>query len=310
MFSDLQFRMRALFRRGTMEADLDDELRAHLEHQAEKYIRCGLSREDAERRARLDFGDLDQIKEECRESWGVLLVDKLKSDAQFGLNQVRRNPTFATVAAMALVLGIAANTALFSDMSTVVQRISPQNSSHAAVLSARNDPPAPVTKHHADAGVVAHKAHKHAVNEPRKPVTHHKSRTDVVRVRHAAAESVTVVAFEAFRTQGSAQMVATAWTSGSGQNGRSRFVLVRETWKGFQPGANGQALQRTLYVTSVSCTTMEVGTGNSQYPPEAKSKLATYNASGVLQNSKQRSGPAAIGQLSACASVYKSLSNL
>ena len=53
MLSDLVFRLRSLFRRNTVEAELDDELRFHFEQQVEKYVRLGLTREEAGRRARL-----------------------------------------------------------------------------------------------------------------------------------------------------------------------------------------------------------------------------------------------------------------
>ena len=64
MFSDLLFRFRALFRRGAVEAELDEELAAHFENQIEKYIGLGATREEATRRARIEFGGLDQTKEQ------------------------------------------------------------------------------------------------------------------------------------------------------------------------------------------------------------------------------------------------------
>lgn len=70
MFSNLQYRLRALFRRKSMEAELEKELHAHVERQAEKYVQAGMSPEDAARRARLEFGGVEQVKEECRDGWG------------------------------------------------------------------------------------------------------------------------------------------------------------------------------------------------------------------------------------------------
>ena len=59
--SDLLYRLRALFRRKSVEAELDEELRAHLEHQVHRYVQSGLPLEESKRRARLEFGGLDQV---------------------------------------------------------------------------------------------------------------------------------------------------------------------------------------------------------------------------------------------------------
>ena len=71
MLSDFLFRLRCLFRRNRVETELDEELRSHLEHETEKYVKSGLSLEEARRRARIALGGVDQVKEECREARGV-----------------------------------------------------------------------------------------------------------------------------------------------------------------------------------------------------------------------------------------------
>jgi putative ABC transport system permease protein len=122
MLNDLVYRFRALFRRKSVESEMDEELRAHLEHQAEKYVKSGVPIEEAKRRARLDLGGLEQAKEECREARGVRVVEELMRDVRYGLRQLRRNPGFTAVAVMTLALAIGVNTAIFSVLDVVLLR--------------------------------------------------------------------------------------------------------------------------------------------------------------------------------------------
>src|ERR1700758_5263828 len=98
MLSDLWIRVRALLRRGKVESELDYELRFHLERQVEKYVQSGLSREEAQRRARMEFGGYEQVKEEYRDARGVSPIETLTHDIGYGLRALRSNPGFSVVA--------------------------------------------------------------------------------------------------------------------------------------------------------------------------------------------------------------------
>jgi putative ABC transport system permease protein len=125
VFNDLFFRLRSLLRRNRVESETDTELRFHFDQQVEKYLKSGLTREEAIRHTRLDFGGHDQVKEECRDARGTNLIESFFQDIRYALRILARTPVISGVAILSLALGIGANTAIFSLIDTVLLRMLP-----------------------------------------------------------------------------------------------------------------------------------------------------------------------------------------
>jgi hypothetical protein len=132
LFDSLRFRIAALFHRSRMNAEMDDELRSHIQHRADDLERSGLSRAEAERRARIEFGSQVRYKEESREVTGGALIESLLQDLRFGLRMLRKSPGFTCVAVVTLAVAIGANAVVFGVLNALILR--PLNVPHAQSL--------------------------------------------------------------------------------------------------------------------------------------------------------------------------------
>jgi predicted permease len=112
-WNDLRYRLRALFRRETMDRELDDELRFHLVKEVDKHVKAGLSPDEAHRRARASFGAMEGIKDDTRDARGLVVLETLLQDLRYAARGLTARPMFAGGIVVTLALGLGANAAMF-----------------------------------------------------------------------------------------------------------------------------------------------------------------------------------------------------
>ena len=131
--------------RGRAEDELDAELRDHVERQVADYVRAGLSAREAHRRARLEFGGLDHVKEMCRDVRRTRWIEDLGRDLRHAVRrQLRdRSSGVSWFAIAALAIGIGASTAMFGVLDAVVLQplpFAPEERLVAGWKTSRTDP--------------------------------------------------------------------------------------------------------------------------------------------------------------------------
>ncbi len=113
---------RALSRRRDWEQELQDEIRHHIAQRTADLIRRGIAPDEAARRARVEFGSAESLKEACREAHGLRWPSEVMQDLRYGWRMFRRNAGFSSIAVLSLALGIGVNIIVFGVINGILLR--------------------------------------------------------------------------------------------------------------------------------------------------------------------------------------------
>jgi predicted permease len=120
VLSRLRSVLDAVFRRDRFERTMTEEMRFHMDAYAEDLVRSGVPRDVASRRARIEFGAVDSIKEDARQARGLRHFDEVRQDLHYARRQMVRSPGFTTVVVLTVAFAVGANAAIFGAIDSVL----------------------------------------------------------------------------------------------------------------------------------------------------------------------------------------------
>src|SRR5919109_1751022 len=132
-FDEIIRRIWYLVRRDRLAADLEEEMRLHIEMRAARMEQAGLSASEARYAARRRFGNVAALEEVSRDVWGFTSIDQLGQDLRYAARRLRQRPGFSIPVIAVLALGIGATTAVFSAVDAAILRPLPFARPHELV---------------------------------------------------------------------------------------------------------------------------------------------------------------------------------
>src|SRR5262245_37392219 len=122
MWSDLKIRFASLFRRESIEREMAEEIRAHVEQETEKLVSTGLPRPEAHRRASAAFGGIEVVKELSRDARGTRWLEEAWQDVRHGVLLLGHQRRFTATLVLTMALGVGANTAVTGAIDEILWR--------------------------------------------------------------------------------------------------------------------------------------------------------------------------------------------
>ncbi len=265
-------RLRSLFRAGQVEAELDEELRDHLEHLIETNQAHGMSAVEARYAALRAMDGIEQRKEECRDARKVSYLQDLTRDVRYGVRTLRRNLSLTVVAVLTLALGIGATTAIFSLANTVLLRPLPFPDPDRLVLLQESMPKIVPGKFDISAPDVADfQSLNHVFQEMG---AFQSGKVDLTSAGAPLRIDAANVSASLFRTLGVQPALGRAFEDSEDPPGHNVAVLSYALWQG-RYGGDPAILGKTVYLDRQPYSVIGVMPRHFEFPPEGMTHFPT-----------------------------------
>jgi len=266
-FDKLKIGARSLFHRRAVERELDEEMRFHLERQVAENLAAGMPAQEARRTAMIDFGGVESMKEECRETRKSNWIHDFAQDLRYAVRMLGKSPGFATIAILTLALGIGSNTAIFSVVNATLLKPLPFRNPEKVVALWQTES-APGSYPLTGEDYLGWKAENSAFEVM--SLYSWPSNSNVTA--GAAPEGATVVQTEAnfFSLLGVYPQIGRTFASGEDQNGGSRVALLSHAFWKARFAAAKDVLNRSVSLNGEPYTVIGVMPAWYRTPAEAE----------------------------------------
>jgi putative ABC transport system permease protein len=280
--------MRNLWRnlagKARTEADLQHELQSCLDMLVDQNIQAGMAPEEAQRAARLELGGMEQVKEQVRDVKTGVFLETLWRDIHYSVRTLSKSPAFTAVAALALALGIGANTAIFSIIDGVLLRPLPYpNPERLAMVFLHFSPQNNERGNLSPADFVDWKAQNHAFEQPAVFAYSHFDVSGPGEPEQVAGAGVTSGFFSTLQIQ---PLLGRLLLAGEDRPGSARVAVLSERMWRRRFDGSPSAIGRTVNVNGVQCTIVGIVPAFFRFP-SADSELWTN----LVVNPPARRGP-------------------
>lgn len=251
-------------RKPSSNSELEAEIRFHIEALVQQGIANGLSPEEARRRAVLDFGGSEQLKEELRDVYRLAWWDEILSNLKAGIRFIRRAPSISIAVIVTLALGIGANSAVFSAVNAILLRPLPFPDGDQLMLIRQYDRKA----HNPESYVAPVRLMDWSrLNKSFQAVSGW-YRSDVSELSGALPEKVTeaLVAPHFLQVWGVAPALGRDFTSEEQHFGGPKAVLISNQFWRKRFGGNPNAIGKKLRLESYSYTVIGVMPASFLFP--------------------------------------------